>query len=860
MKINLNGEWLFKSTLNNEYLKGNVPGCNYLDLIDNKVISDPFYGVNEKDCYWVATKDWEYKRSFSIDNNTLSFDRVYLVCKMLDTITTITINGNMVAKTNNCHIDYMFDVKEYLHEGDNEISIVFSSPVNYVNKKQAMEKCPNNANGLNGIPHIRKPQCHFGWDWGPVLTPSGIQGDIFLSCHNIARVSEVKLKQKHSENHVELSYNVTIDNYTEKSINAEVVLTSPNGEVITKNELVTGNYGGIIDIENPILWSIKELNGLDIQPLYTITINLYDDNNLVDSLTKRIGLRTIVLEQKPDKYGMNFVFVLNGTKIFAKGANWIPADSFITRADRKTIEFYIKSARDSHFNMLRVWGGGYYESEDFYDLCDEYGILVWQDFTFACQPYPFFMKDFLENVKNEVACVVRRIRDHASLALWCGNNEIELMAIAWKFRRNYVEWTEKFFWDILPKYLPTFDDVTSYIPGTPIGLEHDSGFSNDNVGDTHLWAVWHGLQPMTYYRKRMTRFCSEFGFESLPDIKTVKTFAEEKDYSLTSPVFLSHQKCASGNMKMAFYIASRFSLPKKFEDYIYLSQICEQECIRDATEHWRRNKGRCNGSLFWQYNDCWPVCSWSSVDYYGNYKALQYTSKHFFAPLMLSFEDTKKKVDLYIINDRLEEYDILAKLKLVDYNGKVVWNCDVQSHVQKNESKRIQSISISDLNRIRKVKDCVLVAELYANGKYISRKTLLFDKEKNLKLPKANISVSVRVEDNKAIYTLNSKTFARLVSINAKNNTNPFSDNFFDILPGESVDITQELKDNQNVDNLLKDITITTVTDIEPKSSRFSDNLFRVKVFLTPINFFNWVYYNMIPKKVKVDYDPSQDK
>ncbi len=851
MKINLNGEWSFRRADTENWYPANVPGCNYLDLIANDLIIDPFYGTNEKDLYWVSEKDWEYVRNFSLTKEVLSAEKINLVCDCLDTICDIFVNGNLIGKGENHHLRYKFDIKEYAKE-ENEIKIRFYSPVAYVLDKQKQETTPANCNGLNGIPHIRKPQCHFGWDWGPILTPSGISGDIYVEGLNVADINNILINQIHNEDNVKLAVNVAINNFNNSNIKCMAEVYAPNGKLIKE---ITANCTDKATLEceisNPELWWIRDISNTEKQPLYKVVVKILSGDIILDENIKKIGLRTIKLNQEVDKFGKNFQFVLNGEPIFAKGANWIPSDSFVNRTTREKLEYYIKSAADSNFNMIRVWGGGYYESEEFYDLCDEYGIIVWQDFAFACQPYPFFIDTFRENVLKEVEYQVQRLRHHASLGLWCGNNEIELMAIAWKLRTNYVAWTEKFFWDILPEAVSRFDKVTPYIAGTPVGVAHDKGFSNDNVGDTHLWAVWHGLKPMNYYRLRMTRFCSEFGFESLPDIKTIETYAKPEDYSLTSEVFKNHQKCASGNMKMAFYIASRFRLPKKFEDYIYLSQICEQECIRDATEHWRRNKGRCNGSLFWQYNDCWPVCSWSSVDYYGNFKALQYTSKHFFEPLMLSIEDSKKKLDLYVVNDRLAQYDGVINYKLYDFNGKKLMENKIICNIMPNSSGLIASIKIDELKAGHNLKNCVFVADLLVDDEVVSHKTFLFDKEKNLNLPKSEISFKVDVEDGVAKITLTTDKFARLVRIHSKTNTTPFSDNYFDILPDEEKVVSWKVS-GMTAEQIKKDLVVSSVCDVVPKGSKFSDNLFRIKVFMIPINFGNWIYYSSIPKNVNV--------
>lgn len=843
MRIDLNNcNWQFKMVDEDKIYKAKVPGCNYLDLMQEGIIADPFVGTNEKDVYWVSEKDWLYKTIFSVSKSDMSHDVVMLSCDMLDTIATLSLNGKQIGTANNCHIKHSFDIKDYLVEGDNLLEILFNSPVKYVNQKQSIEKAPANSNGLNGIVHIRKPQCHFGWDWGPVLTPSGISGDIYIEAYDIAKISDFKITQKHFDQKVNLTIEIVADNFAQQEIQAQVNVVSPSGEIVSKSIEVIDSGSIEFEINNPILWSTRELSGKQTQDLYTIVLQLKKQDKILDNATKKVGLRTIILKQNKDNYGQNFCFVLNGKEIFAKGANWIPADSFINRVTRPDLEFYIKSAADCNFNMLRVWGGGFYESEDFYDLCDKYGILVWQDFAFACQPYPFFDHDFIQNVKKEIEYNVVRLRHRASLCLWCGNNEIELMSIAWITRKKYVEWTEKYFYDILPKIVAQFDNTTAYIAGTPIGTSHNKGVNDDNIGDTHLWAVWHGLQDMKYYRKRMTRFCSEFGFESLPDIKCIDKFATPDDYSLTGKVFSSHQKCNSGNMKMAYYIASRFRLPKNFCDYIYLSQICQQECIRDATEHWRRNKGRCNGSLFWQYNDCWPVCSWAGIDYHKNYKALQYSAKKFFAPSTISIQDDKKVITIYTLNDSLNTLHGNLKVELIDFCGKQLYSEDIEVNMQPNTSQSVYSIQMKKLRKLANVKKCVLVATLNC-GKVSCQKTLLFDNEKNLKLPNSNINVDVKIDDNRVYYTLKSDKFVRLVRVSSKIFDSPFDDNYFDLLPNQELIISQLADKQATVDQAKQAFDCFSYVDVVPKSSKLGDFFVKAKVFLQPINFFSWIYY-----------------
>ncbi|MDD7350648.1 MAG: hypothetical protein PUG90_00455 [Clostridia bacterium] len=844
MKIDLAGVWSFGQKDKVERYDAKVPGCNFLDLMAIGIIEDPFVKDNESKCDWVALKDWTYSREFELQKDALESDEVYLVCKQLDTIADVYLNGNLVGKADNCHIAHEWEIKNLLQEGKNSIQVDFFSPVEHVLAKQAKEQCPNNSNGLTGIPHIRKPQCHFGWDWGPVLTPSGISGDIYLDCRNKVTIQDVRIKQIHDES-VKVVVDIAVDDKGEQDIATQVKITSPCGK--TWESSIEGNKAQhTLTIDEPMLWQPNGyVEDRVEQPLYKVDITLSVAGNVVDEQSKNIGLRTITLNTAKDEYGSNFQFVVNGVPTFCKGANWIPADSFINRVTREVLEDYINIAVESGFNMIRVWGGGYYESDYFYDLCDKYGILVWQDFAYACQPYPFFDEEFLNNTLKEVEYNVKRLRHHASLALWCGNNEIEVMSTAWLYKTKYVQWTEKYFYDILPKQVKKYDDITPFISGTPIGSSHNKDVSSDNVGDTHLWAVWHGLQDLTYYRSRNTRFCSEFGFESLPDIKTIEKFADPSDYSLDSKVFTAHQKCASGNKKMQFYIASSYRLPAKFEDYIYLSQLCQAECIKDATEHWRRNSGRCNGSLYWQFNDCWPVCSWAGLDYYRNYKALQYECKKFFAPIIVSLENDKKGVGVYILNDTDKSVDVGVKVRLITFDGKTLLQDDMRATVDSVGRVALKRYSIEELGKLGNLKNCVLVATLMRNDREINVKTVLFDKEKNLKLPLSNVKTVVKVCDGVATITLSSDKYVRKLALTSHNVYAPFSDNYFDLLPNEEKVVTLQVGD-MSEQEVIEGLSLCDVSQIKPKSSRLSDWWTRTKVFLLPVNFFSYLFYKHI--------------
>ena len=834
MRLNLNGQWLFKNnTDNTPFYTANVPSTNYTDLLSNNLILDPFLKLNEKETVWVGDKDWLYKKTFFISADIISQERIELVADCLDSVSEIYLNGNFVANTYNAHLGYRFDVKPYLINGENTLEILFLSPVKYAQAEKERIGKQTMVKNFDKRIFIRKNQSHFDWDWGPEIPYSGITKDIYLDYGKDMRIVDFLVEQNHGDNYVSLDVSFRVKGNIDKdTLNFYTIrVTDPNGNQIIKTGVVNSCVKRTILIEDPVLWWTHELNPVDTQPLYKIEI-LLGENGTVDLQESYVGLRTIVLDRSKDKFGSNFRFILNGVPIFAKGANWIPADSMIDRVNGKTFEFYVNSCIKSNMNMIRVWGGGFYEDERFYAECDKKGILVWQDFCFACRPYPFFDDKFKASVKEEIAYNVKRIRNHPSLALWCGNNEIEQMSNTWFWHAGMVKANKKFFWEELELELRKYDKVTAFIPTSPVGVEFNKAVSSDNHGDNHMWVVWHGLQDVKYYRKRKTRFCSEFGFESLPDMKTIEKYADKEDYSITSKVFLAHQKCMIGNQKMEYYITSRFRLPKNFEDYVYLSQACQMECIKDATEFWRRNRDRSNGSLYWQLNDCWPVCSWSSIDYYGNYKALQYHAKHFFNPVMVSIEGDKKGVKVYLLNDTLQNVKGKLILKVVDFNSGVVDLIESNHDIAKLSVQKVYYIPMRDFVGKYKLDKVAIVCDLLVGDVTVNTKTFLFKNEKYLNLNKVEYQKEVRVENDTVYITLTSNKFARLVRVTDRYSMQPFSDNWFDLLPGESKTITLPYYEGFNVDNL----EIFSSVDVEPKGSRLYDNLVKAKFILNPVN------------------------
>ncbi|MDR3217119.1 MAG: hypothetical protein LBT55_06935 [Clostridiaceae bacterium] len=844
-KINLNGKWRFKETEAKEWTDAEVPGTQYTDLMRAGKLSDPFDACNEKDCFWPAEKGWIYERVFMLDADTLAREFLELNLLQVDTLATVFLNGVQIGKCENAHLKYVFNIKETAVLGENLLRVEFVSTIPYIAELQKTDPVTVNMNGITGIPHIRKPQCHYGWDWGPRLPVTGLTRDVFIEAYDAAKIEDFEIKQVHKAGAVTLSIRVALSQHVDGEVLFAIAAKSGT-ELKATCVVDDGAASAVIRIEKPELWQTRELSRLEVQPLYTVTAALATmDGKTVYTDSKRIGLRTVTLERGKDEFGEQFRFRLNGVPLFIKGANWIPPDSFVTRFTAEKLDYFINSALEANMNMLRVWGGGYYESDEFYDKCDEKGILVWQDFAFACAAYPFYNDEFLANVLAEVDFNVKRLRSHACLAVWSGNNEIEAMSGAWFWKRKLMSWTKKFFWEILPEQLKNSDTATPYIPGSPTGTAFMKKVASDNAGDTHLWHVWHGLQPLTYYRKRYTRFCSEFGLESLPDKQTLYEFAKPEDYSFESDTMRAHQKCMSGNAKIIYYISTRFRLPQKFTDYVYLSQITQSECVRDATEHWRRNRGRCNGSMYWQFNDCWPVSSWAGMDYYGRFKALQYSAKRFNAPVLLSVYADKNVVTAYTVNDLNMPFNGSAEYVLQDFNGAVLTNGKIKVSVNACASERLFSLDFS--KEIAKTKgNCVLTAVLHdCSGEVISEASQLFKPEKKLKLLNPRITAEFKQEDAGCVrITLAADKYARYVCADLKGAA--FSDNFFDLAAGEAKTVYLNIPDGMTYADVKKNFSVSSLYDVQPAASILSDNFKRLKIALQPMNIISKIVYKFM--------------
>lgn len=841
-QLSLSGSWDFEILGSGSKMPGQLPGCNFLDLQKNGSIDDPFWGENESSLSAVAEKDYRYTRTFELTEDCLQNPVIDLVLSGVDLFAVIQLNGTELLRTDNAHRTWRVPVKDHVKEGENEIVITFESPLPYMQKRQEETPLQSSGMGMKGVSFLRKPAYHFGWDWGPSYPPVGITGDISIEAYQ-ARLTGTVVHQEHRDG------SVTVHMESEAALPAgsgetriRYMLRSPGGEEQrTESILKDGKAVTAITVENPQLWWS---NGLGEQPLYTAKAVLCaEDGAILDEWQRLIGLRTIELDTGADQWGNNFRFVVNGVPIFAKGADWIPSDSFVTRTTQEELEFYIKSTRDANMNMLRVWGGGYYESDDFYDLCDRYGILVWQDFAFACMTYPLWEQAFLDSVRQEVADNMRRLRHHASLALWCGNNEIQVIPKIPKLPKEQQDAEDRFFYETLKDWSAAEDSVTPYWPGSPNSGSPEDSANSLHKGDTHLWQVWHGMLPVESFRDYPSRFCSEFGMESLPAMKTVRSYTDQENLDLFSPVVLAHQKAKMGNEKMLYYLLAKYRNPGSFEDTIYLTQLVQAETVRIATEQWRQRMGRCNGSLYWQLNDCWPVASWASIDYKKQFKALQYRARHFNKMVIVSADMRKKDCDVFVINDYPHDFTGTLVWSLRTFDGKTVKRDVIEVHASATSAQKQFTLSYAQELGSYSFDEVYLSLQLKQDTELLSRQVLLLVPDRQAKLPQPKIQVKAERGADAMTLTVTSDKLARYVYLETPHRDEPLSDNYFDLEPGLPYTVTCPVPQDEE---LL--ITAKSLADIRFKGSRLDDKRLRLSMLTKKTNLMSRIIFKYFLK------------
>ncbi|WP_329805832.1 beta-mannosidase [Flavobacterium facile] len=772
---NLSSEnWTFNKQNDSQKNKAKVPGTIHTDLLENQLIPDPFVGTNEKQLQWIENENWEYETKFNLTKSELKNQNIDILFEGLDTYATIFLNGKLLLETDNMFRTWNTSVKDKLQIGENHLKIIFKS-ASKIGKEDA-KKLPYTLPGDEKV-FTRKAQYQYGWDWGPRFVTCGIYKPIKLHFWNAAKIENVKYSQ------IELNDSKAILEFTTEINVSEVQPIELQINEKTKTFHLKKGKNKVkmqYEIAQPKRWWC---NGLGIANLYPFQINISKNKKIIDSKKLNIGLRTIELIQEKDDIGKSFYFKLNGKPVFMKGANYIPPDSFLPRVTDSVYTSIVKNAVDANMNMIRVWGGGVYADDAFYEACDKNGILVWQDFMFACAMYPSDEK-FLSTVKEEVIDNVNRLQNHPSIALWCGNNENDEGWKNWGWQKQYkyseADSTEiwngyqKLFHEVIPQ---TLDSLVSkekniYWPSSPsIGWGRKESLLQ---GDSHYWGVWWGMEPFEIYKKKVGRFMSEYGFQGMPNLETFSKFTNSDNLNLNSEAVKAHQKHNTGYQTIQTYMERDYKIPTKFEEYIYVSQLLQAEGMKTAIEAHRRAKPYCMGTLFWQLNDCWPVTSWSSVDYFGNWKAFQYQAKNSFENLLISVNEEEKQYKVYVVSDNLTSEKGKLEIQLIDFDGNLLWNKISEIQIDANTSKVYFQIDKKEFEKFN-LKQAVLII------KFNEVKTnYFFEKPKDLELKNPTISIKVLNET-----TIQISTYKLAKNVFLSQEETSFSDNYFDLLPNE---------------------------------------------------------------------------
>ncbi|MGN0666006.1 MAG: glycosyl hydrolase 2 galactose-binding domain-containing protein [Huintestinicola sp.] len=801
MKQSLNGIWTLTCDTSPEKYgetRAAVPGSVYSALLDGGKMADPYYGENEYISTRICDDDFTFKRAFDLNGDMLSADRILLKFNGVDTIADIILNGVVIGSTDNMHREWVYDVTDYVDEKDNILAVCLKSPTKYIAEKNAEEPLWGVSSTMEGYPHIRKAHYMYGWDWGPKLPDMGIWRDVMLVGVKGGIIDSIYVKQDHSDignNVVHLDITAELGYVTRPGLRLLLTILHPEKKGISAGTGVVMTFDAAetektvrVDITDPELWFPR---GYGKQPLYEIKAELMicgeeTSEEIVCTETMKIGLRTVTVSRTPDAEGdgEEFAFVVNGLKIFAMGANYIPEDQIISRTSRIKTEKLLRQCCMANYNMIRVWGGGYYPDDRFYDACDRMGLLVWQDMMFACSVYKADV-EFCESVKNEIICNVKRLRNHPSLALWCGNNEIESAWQYWslpadkEYRKDYL----RLFEALIPKVLTRYDPQTFYWPSSPSsgGSFVDSG--SDNKGDSHYWAVWHSLKPFTEYNHLTFRFCSEYGFESIPNIKTVMSFADHGDLNLMGPVMEAHQKCEQGTEKLMYYLAQMMHYPYDFEGLIYATQLAQADAVRLNVEHMRRNRGYCMGSLYWQVNDSNPVISWSSIDYYHRWKALHYYAKKFYAPVLISADiSDSEKIVLNVSSEKQEGFPAAVRWRIRNSRGDIISQGREDISVKPLCAENVVSIDRREAGvEQNMLSSCYIEYSLISGGKCISSGTCMFVQPKQFRFADPKLKVNVTDMEDKFRITVSAEAFAKGVFLDLAEGDCLFTDNWFDI-------------------------------------------------------------------------------
>lgn len=814
ISIPLSGDavaWQFRMAGDSLWNPANTPGTVHTDLLFNHLIPDPFFRANEDSVQWVEQQDWEYQTYFSCPDYLFNQRNIAITFEGLDTYADVYLNDTLILQASNMFRKYTTDVRRIMRRSDNHLFIHFYSAIKKGNQLIGQLNYPL-AGDVDGKAITRKAQYQYGWDWGPRLLTCGIYKNISLNGWSNYQLQEAFVRQDSlTADTAYLSVQSSLNSDVEKTFSFTFSNNAGTESSTAKIALQKGinDFSIPLKIVQPQRWWC---NGLGAQKLYDLQLCVDDDSCDV-IFACRYGIRTLKLQQAKDAAGAGFGFELNGVPVFMKGANYIPPDNFMPRCDRSVYEGIINDAVASNMNMLRVWGGGVYAADEFYDLCDQKGILVWQDFMFAGTMISGD-SGFVDNVKQEVMDNVIRLRNHASLALWCGNNEMDEAWHNWGWQEqyHYDSITQQKLWEdylqlfenIIPDLVKKYDPLRDYVPTSPaIGWGHQESLRE---GDSHYWGVWWGDEPFAVYTQKVGRFMSEYGFQGLPAMSTIRQFSSPADRTLQpsgrnkfSQVMISHEKHPTGYEKIDTYLERDYRSPKDFESYVYVSQLLQRDGMATAIEAHRRSKPYCQGTLYWQLNDCWPVVSWSSRDYYGTWKALQYATVELYRPFLISVVKDGAYFKVYVVSDSLADVTGLLKLDLVDFNGLKIKSAEKIITATANQSQLVFSMEEKKLPKNFAAGQSVLTASFSANGRMLAEKHYFFSKPNDLALPKVKIeqnikSINIPSGDKDFPFAceveLSTDHFAKDVYLQCENKNIRFKENFFDLLPQQTKTIT----------------------------------------------------------------------
>ena len=827
-KISLRENWQMGAPSLDAPLACNVPCSAVSTLRAHGKMEDPYWRDNEFKVQHVFDEDYAFTKTFTVTNDVLDCRFVELCCDGLDTIADLELNGRFLGHADNMHRTWRFDCKDLLVEGENVLQITFRSPVKYLQEHPA----PFGKRFIT----IRKAACMYGWDWGLDLSDCGIWRDIRLEAYDCGRLSHNVLHQQHHGGCVTLSVTPFTER-TQENVRIDVTLTDPDGTVLETRSCLPGETA-IFRVADPELWWPV---GYGAQPLYQVKTELLRNGTVYDQRTQFVGLRTVVLDRSELADGSKYQFIVNGVPVFFRGENLIIADSILSHTDDGYWQKLIRNCLKSNLNGIRVWGGAYYPPDIFYDLCDRAGILIYQDFMFACSFYHMF-DGFLENVRRELEDNLSRIAHHACLALLCGNNEIDgiytvgsstepataaLRVLFGSGKDPLPEATQKYLWsqyqplflELIPSVCEKLAPDISYVPSSPSLREPGSArsfFDYLSGGDMHYYLQYDGNAPYQKMRELRCRFMTEIGFQSYPDWKTICSFTEPEDRLPYTPIMYAHQKCASGNEAIELYMERDYAVPKDFADYVYLSQVQAGEIMRYTVEHFRRDNAYCRGIILWQLNDCWPVVSWSGIDYYGRWKALQYYVKRFLSPVLASAAETEDSVSLWLSNETPFPCTGVFRWQLRHRDGTVLDQGEAAAELPAGESKCCIQLDYSNLIDGDNRND-VYFHWVYQEGESMQTGTALFVLAKEFHFDQPVISYQVaQTEDGYAI-EVSSDKFAKCVGFTTRKGDCIYSDNYFDLLPGETRVITVECADCTDITSvqmLAENLQVNTLNDV----------------------------------------------